>query len=95
MRSNREPTMMAENAPALPEKESPMPRVYDCAGCRFVDSHGLVCDVCLRRILDGKKAQPKDSLLAACFDGYGVTLLRGNGPGLKCPNPAPHPHCTT
>jgi hypothetical protein len=65
--------------PPAPESEKPIPapRVYDCTGCRFVDSHGLVCDVCLRRILDGKKTQPKASLLAACFDGHGMTLLRG------------------
>jgi len=65
--------------PPAPEAENPTPapRIYDCTGCRFVDSHGLVCDVCLRRILDGKKARPKASLLAACFDGHGMTLLRG------------------
>ena len=72
--------------PPAPEPENPTPtpapRLYDCTGCRFVDSHGLVCDVCLRRILDSKKAWPKSSLLAACFDGYGMTLLRGRHPVL-------------
>ena len=68
---------VAESPPAQPEKETPTPHTYDCTGCRFVDTHGLVCDVCLRKILDSKKAQPKASLLAACFDGHGMTLLRG------------------
>jgi len=60
-----------------PEKPTPAPRIYDCIDCRFVDSHGLVCDVCLRRILDGQAEQRKASLLAACFDEHGMTLLRG------------------
>ena len=65
--------------PPAPEAEAlaPAPRIYDCTGCRFVDSHGLVCDVCLRRILDGQAEQRKASLLAACFDEHGMTLLRG------------------
>jgi hypothetical protein len=32
----------------------PVPRVYDCIGCRYVDSHGLICDVCLQKILGGQ-----------------------------------------
>jgi len=67
-----------ESPPAQPEAENPVPRVYDCTGCRYVDSHGLVCDVCLRKILDGQAGQRKASLLAACFEGRGcITLLRG------------------
>jgi len=62
-----------------PEAENPAqtPRIYDCTGCRYVDAHGLVCDVCLRKILDGRVEQNKSSLIAACFDGHGMTLLRG------------------
>jgi hypothetical protein len=37
---------------AAPEREKPTPRAYDCADCRFADSHGLICDVCIRKILD-------------------------------------------
>jgi len=60
-----------------PEKPTPTPRLYDCTGCRFVDSHGLVCDVCLRKIIDGQAGQRKASLIAACFEGRGcITLLR-------------------
>ena len=64
--------------PPAPEAEKPTqtPRVYDCTGCRYVDSHGLVCDVCLRKILDGQAGKNKSSLIAACFDGHGMTLLR-------------------
>jgi len=65
--------------PPAPESEKPAPntRTYDCTGCRFVDTHGLVCDVCLRKILD-RQADRKASLLAACFEGRGcITLLRG------------------
>jgi len=62
--------------PPAPEPEKPMPRVYDCTGCRFADSHGLICDVCLRKILD-RQAECKASLLAACFERRGcITLLR-------------------
>ena len=60
-----------------PEKPAPAPRIYDCTGCRFVDSNGLVCGFCLRKILDGQAEQRKVSLLAACFDGHSMTLLRG------------------
>ena len=60
-----------------PEKPTPAPRTYDCTGCRFVDSNGLVCGFCLRKILDGQTEQRKASLIAACFDGHGMTLLRG------------------
>jgi len=69
-----------------PEKPAPAPRIYDCTGCRFVDSNGLVCGFCLRKILDGQadrrmptrpKGASKVSLLAACFDGHSMTLLRG------------------
>ena len=63
--------------PPAPEPEKPAPHTYDCTGCRFVDTHGLVCDVCLRKILD-RQAERKASLIAACFEGRGcVTLLRG------------------
>ena len=61
----------------VPEKPAPAPRTYDCTGCRFVDSNGLVCGFCLRKILDGQAEQRKASLLAACFDGHGMTLLQG------------------
>ena len=78
MQTIKIPTKMAESPPAQPETENPAPRVYDCTGCRFVDAHGLICDVCLRKILDGQKGQSKASLLAACFEGRGcVTLLHG------------------
>jgi len=63
--------------PPVPEVKNPVPRVYDCTGCRYADTHGLVCDVCLRKILD-RQAERKASLLAACFEGCGcITLLRG------------------
>ena len=69
--------------PPAPEAENPEPRTYDCTGCRYVDAHGLVCDVCLRRILNGQAGQRKASLLAACFEGYGrITLLRARQPAL-------------
>ena len=71
---------LAELVPAPPEPEPPappQPRSYDCTGCRFVDSHGLVCGFCLRKILDDQADQrhSKMLLLAACFDGHGMTLL--------------------
>jgi hypothetical protein len=69
--------------PPAPEAETPAPhpRTYDCTGCRFVDSNGLVCGFCLRKILDNQaeKKQSRASLIAACFDGHGgITLLRAN-----------------
>ena len=68
--------------PPAPEAETPAPqtRTYDCTGCRFVDSNGLVCGFCLRKILDtqAEKKQIRVSLMAACFDGSGFTLLFGN-----------------
>ena len=68
---------MVESSPVQPEAENPVPRVYDCTGCRYVDSHGLVCDVCLRKILD-RRVERKALLLAACYEGRGcITLLRG------------------
>jgi len=77
MQANKAPVKMAEGPPAQPEAENSVPRVYDCIGCRYVDAHGLVCDVCLRKILDSQ-AERKASLIAACFDGRGcITLLRG------------------
>jgi len=77
MQTNKAPIERAESPPAQPEAENPVPRVYDCTGCRFVDSNGLMCDVCLRKILD-RQAERKASLLAACFEGRGcITLLRG------------------
>ena len=64
--------------PAQPEAVPPVPRAYDCTGCRYADAHGLICDVCLRQILDGQNERRKAFLLAACFEGRGcVTLLRG------------------
>ena len=64
--------------PALEaEKPAQIPRVYDCIGCRYVDSHGLVCGACLRKILNGQAEKNKSSLIAACFDEHGMTLLRG------------------
>jgi hypothetical protein len=70
--------------PPAPESDNPAsrPRTYDCTGCRFADSHGLVCDVCLRRILNGQAGQRTASLIAACFDGHGITLLRARQPAL-------------
>ena len=77
MQANKHPTKLAGSTPALPEIENPTPRIYNCIGCRYVDAHGLVCDVCLRKILDDQ-AERKPSLLAACFEGRGcITLLRG------------------
>ena len=66
---------MAGNTPGQPEAENPVPRVYDCTGCRYVDAHGLICDVCLRKILNEQAEQRKAFLIAACFDGRGMTLL--------------------
>ena len=67
---------LAKLIPPQPEAEPPAPRIYDCTGCRFTDQHGLVCDVCLRKILDMQAGQRKPSLFAACFEGHGcVTLL--------------------
>ena len=72
--------------PPAPEPEKPVPHTYDCTGCRFVDTHGLVCDVCLRKILDRQaerrsrhdRRERKASLIAACFEGRGcITLLHG------------------
>ena len=70
-------------SPAL-EAENPAqtPRIYDRTGCRYVDAHGLVCDVCLRKILYGQAEQNRSSLLAACFDGHSMTLLRDRGTAL-------------
>ena len=70
--------------PPAPEAETPAPtpRTYDCTGCRFVDSNGLVCGFCLRKILDGQAEQRKASLIAACFDGHGLTLLHSRLPAL-------------
>jgi hypothetical protein len=79
MQANMNPAKVEGSAPALPEAENPAPRVYDCIGCRYVDPHGLVCDVCIRKILNGQAEQRRreSPLLAACFEGYGcVTLLR-------------------
>ena len=65
---------LAKTIPAAPKAIVPAPRVYNCTACRYVDPHGLVCGACLRKILNGKTDQ---QLLAACFDGHGMTLLRG------------------
>ena len=63
MLANKEPSLLVGSPlPALPEAGSPVPRVYNCVGCRYVDAHGLVCDVCLRKILDGQ-TERKPSLL--------------------------------
>jgi len=54
--------------PPAPEAETPAPhpRTYDCTGCRFVDSNGLVCGFCLRKILDNQaeKKQCRESLVS-------------------------------
>jgi len=77
MKANKDPAQLAGSAPAQSEAENPVPRVYDCTGCRFVDANGLVCGFCLRKILDGQAGQRKASLLAACYEGRGcITLLR-------------------
>ena len=79
MLANKEPSLLVGSPlPALPEAENPVPRVYNCTGCRYVDAHGLVCDVCLRKILDDHAGRRKPALIAACFEGRGcITLLRG------------------
>ena len=77
MQKNKDPAKMTGTAPPQPEAENPVPRVYDCTGCRFVDSNGLVCGFCLRKILDGRAEQRKASLIAACFDGHNMSLLLG------------------
>ena len=72
--------------PAPEAKEPTSGRSYDCTGCRFVDSHGLVCGFCLRKILDSqadrrsrhdRRERTSSSLIAACFDGHTMTLLQG------------------
>ena len=68
--------MQANKSPAQPKSGNPAPRVYDCIGCRYVDAHGLVCDVCLRKILDRRVEQNKSSLVAACFDEHGMAYLK-------------------
>jgi len=50
--------------PPAPESEKPAPRIYDCTGYRFADAHGLICDVCLRKILD-RQAERKAWVKAA------------------------------
>ena len=75
MQANNDPLKLSGSAPAQPEAENLAPRIYDCTGCRFVDSHGLFCDVCLRRILDNQAGQRKASLIAACFEGRGCFTL--------------------
>ena len=70
---------LAKLVPAASKAIVPAPRVYNCTACRFVDPHGLVCGACLRKIRDDQADQNnyKIALLAACFDGHGMTLLRG------------------
>ena len=66
--------------PPAPKTEKPAQTlcVYSCIGCRYVEAHGLVCDVCLRKILDDHAGRRKPTLIAACFEGRGcITLLRG------------------
>ena len=46
MSKNKDPT------PLPTPKENLSQHTYDCIDCRFVDAHGLVCGVCLRKILD-------------------------------------------
>ena len=91
MQANQAPPVMPETPPAQPEAEATAPRVYDCAGCRYVDAHGLVCDVCLRKILDSQadrrsrhdRRERKAFLIAACCHGrVCLTLLRGKRPAL-------------
>ena len=65
MQAYQNPAAVANSTPALPEAENPTPRIYNCIGCRYVDAHGLVCDVCLRKILDGQ-TEHKSSLIASC-----------------------------
>ena len=79
MQANKDPSLLAGGTPpALPEAGSPVPRIYNCTGCRYVDAHGLVCDVCLLKILDDHAGRRKPTLIAACFEGRGcITLLRG------------------
>ena len=74
MQPNKTPAKLAGSTPALPEAENPTPRVYNCIGCRYVDAHGLVCDVCLRKILNGQ-TERKPTLIAACFEGRGSITL--------------------
>ena len=52
MQANKTLAKMAGNSLVQPEVKNPAPQVYDWTGCRYVDAHGLVCDVCLRKILD-------------------------------------------
>ena len=67
---------LAKLIPPQPDVEPPAPRIYDCTGCRFTDQHGLICDVCLRKILDKQAQRGKAPLLAACFEERGhITLL--------------------
>ncbi len=63
----------------VPETPAPHPRTYDCTVCRFVDTNGLVCSFCLRKILDNQAEQKrsKASLIAACCDGHEILLLFG------------------
>lgn len=77
MRATTDSLKLTASAHAPLKPETPAPRVYDCTGCRYVDAHGLVCDACLRKILDSQ-AERKASLIAACFEGRGCfILLRG------------------
>ena len=46
MSKNKDPT------PLPAPKANPLQHTYDCTTCRFVDAHGFVCGVCLRKILD-------------------------------------------
>jgi len=51
MNANRDPTEQVESTLA------PTPRTYDCASCRYVDGHGLVCGVCIKKVLDEHAAR--------------------------------------
>ena len=73
MQTSNAPAKMTEAASAQSEVESPAPRVYDCTSCRYVEVHGLVCGACLRKILDEQAAHREAFLIAACFNGRGLT----------------------
>ena len=75
MQATKSPSEPMAGATALPETENPVPRTYDCTGCRFVDSHGLICDVCIRKILDERAGRFPQiaSLMATCSKDKAVS----------------------
>ena len=54
MTKNKDPT------PLPTPKANSLQHAYDCTSCRFVDQHGLVCGVCLRKILDERATKNFD-----------------------------------